>query len=272
MNPRYTGMAYNSLFLPRLTSSEIGKLTETDALVVLPVAAMEQHGPHLPVFTDCLISEGILTEAFQHLSPEDHIWLLPALPYGKSNEHAGWSGTVTLSAHTLLSVVMDIADSLAKNGFQRLVLFNTHGGNTDVLNVAARDIREKTGMYVFRIDGGGLDEEKELLTPEERMYGIHAGDVETSMIMALHRDWVHENKLPNEFPPITSDMKLQFSNKRFAWIMKDLSSSGACGNAQLASREKGEALLSSAGRNAAELLKIMASFTFDQKNVPSRFL
>ncbi|WP_211747489.1 creatininase family protein [Paenibacillus sp. Marseille-Q4541] len=272
MTTRYTGMAYEQLFLPRLTGPEIGKLAGTGAMVVLPIAAMEQHGPHLPVFTDNLIGEGMLTEAFRHLTPEDNIWLLPHVPYGKSNEHADWSGTVTLSAQTLLSVIMDIANSLARNGFKRLVLFNTHGGNTDLLNIAARDIREKTGMYVFRIDGGGLDDEKDLLTQEERMYGIHAGDSETSMIMALHRDWVHDNKLPNEFPPITPDMKIQFSNKRFAWLMKDLSSSGACGNAQLATEEKGKAILASAGRNAAELFKIMAEFTFDQKNVPIGFL
>lgn len=272
MNERYQGMAYDQLFLPRLPGPEIGELAKTGAMVILPIGAMEQHGPHLPVFTDTLIGEGILTEAFMHLTREDNIWLLPHLPYGKSNEHTGWNGTVTLSASTLLAVLMDIADSLAKTGFQRLVLFNTHGGNIDALNLVARDIREKTGMYVFRLDGGGLDDEKDLLTQEERMYGIHAGDSETSLIMVLHREWVHENKLPNEFPPITPDRKLQFSNKRFAWLMKDLSSSGACGNAQLATEEKGKAILASAGRNAAELFKMMSVFSFNQKNGPIGFL
>ncbi|MCM3785649.1 creatininase family protein [Neobacillus mesonae] len=265
MTTRYQGIAYDQLFLPRLTGPEIGELAKTDAMLILPIGAMEQHGPHLPVFTDTLIGEGMLTEAFKHLTPEDNIWLLPHLPYGKSNEHAGWSGTVTLSAVTLIAVLMDVAESLAKTGFSRLVLFNTHGGNVDALNLAARDIREKTGMMVFRLDGGGLDNDKELLLPEERMYGIHAGDSETSMIMHLQSEWVHWDLLPNEFPPVTPEMKLQFSNKRFAWLMKDLSVSGVCGNAQLATSEKGETLLSSAGRNAAELFKLMQQFEFDKK-------
>lgn len=265
MTARYQGMAYNELFLPRLSGPEIGELAKTGAMLILPIGAMEQHGPHLPVYTDTLIGEGMLTEAFKHLTSEDNIWLLPHLPYGKSNEHAGWSGTVTLTAVTLLAVLMDIADSLARTGFDRLVLFNTHGGNADLLNLAARDIREKTGMMVFRLDGGGLDNDKELLTPEERMYGIHAGDSETSMIMHLHNAWVHRDVLPNEFPPVSSEMKLQFSNKRFAWVMKDLSISGVCGNAQLATAEKGSTLLTSAGRNAAELFKLMLEFQFDKK-------
>lgn len=263
MNGRYSSKAWNQLFLPRLSGKRIADLVKKKPLLVLPVGAVEQHGPHLPVYTDTLIAEGALSAAFEHLSEEDGIWLLPPLAYGKSTEHEGWSGTISLSAATLLSVIMDIALSLHRQQFDRLVLFNSHGGNVDLLNMAARDIRAATGMMVFRLDAGSLHAGAELLDERERFVGIHGGDSETSQVMRLQPHWVEKDAIPQELPALDPSSLLHFKNKRFAWLMSDISESGICGNAELATAEKGGQIIEEAAREIAELLIAMKHFDFD---------
>jgi creatinine amidohydrolase len=260
MMKRYAGKAWNQCFLPRLTRFDIERLPKDKAVVVLPVGAVEQHGPHLPVFTDTLIGEACLTEAFERLPHDSGIWLLPPLSYGKSTEHLGHPGTITLQAHTLMLVLRDIADSLQRSGFRKLVLFSTHGGNVDLLNMMAREIRIATGMAVFRLDPGAMQLGEGLLTPLERQVGIHGGDSETSQVLAIQKDWVHMDKAPSEIPNFPSSSALAFRSKAFAWIMDDLSATGIAGDATAATEEKGRQLLEAAGEKIAEALLEMAAF------------
>src|SRR2546423_13688161 len=137
--------------LPYLTSPEIAALPKDRAAVVLSVASVEQHGPHLPCITDSLVGQTILGLALERLRPDVQVWVLPPLCYGKSNEHRPFAGTLTLSAQTLAAVVRDIALSVARAGFRRLVLLNSHGGNPPVLDYIARDLHEETHMQFFSI-------------------------------------------------------------------------------------------------------------------------
>ncbi|CAG5093083.1 Creatinine amidohydrolase [Thermobacillus xylanilyticus] len=258
---RYAGAAWEERFLPRLSSPEIRDLPKENALVILPVGAIEQHGPHMPVMTDTLIGEAVLTRTMELLPKDSNIWLLPPLAYGKSNEHLDFAGTISLSAATLLQVLLDIAASVKRSGFRRLLLLNTHGGNQDLMLVAAREIRIANDLMVFYISPGSLAGLADLITEEEREYGIHAGDYETSLVMAVKPDWVHPGKRIREVPDVASYQYLTLEGKiRFAWVMADISESGMSGDATRATAEKGEIMLRRIASHLANALQEMCDF------------
>ncbi|TBL70748.1 creatininase family protein [Paenibacillus thalictri] len=260
MMGRYQGKAWDRHFLPRLSKKEVEAIPKDQAVVVLPVGAMEQHGPHLPVFTDTLIGESYMTYAFEYLPDDAPIWLLPPLPYGKSNEHLGHFGTVSLSATTLMSVLLDIARSLKISGFRKLVLTNTHGGNADLLNMMGREIRVETGLEVYRLDPGGLGQAQAFFDPEEIRTDIHGGAVETSLVLAAVKHWVHLDVASDEIPHFPASPYLDLKKKAFAWVIDDLSASGTSGNAKLASEEKGKGMLEAGGKLIAQGLMEIAGF------------
>lgn len=261
MYSRYEGKAWEERFLPRLTAREVEQLPKENALAVLAIGAVEQHGPHLPIYTDTLIAEVLLAEAFEQLPEDAQIWLLPTIPYGKSNEHIGHSGVLTLSAGTLQSIVLDIARSLEASGFRRLLLFTTHGGNYDLLNMMAREVRIATGQMVFRLNGSSLDIGEGIISDHEQRVGIHAGDYETSLVMAMKENWVHADQLVCEIP----DLKDAPKWGSFAWVMNDISVSGVAGDATLATQEKGERILKHSSISLAEYLRQMAVFEMDDR-------
>lgn len=264
MFTRYVGKAWDDHFLPRLTYQEVKALDKEDALVVLPIGAVEQHGAHLPVATDMLIGEASITKTFEALSRGNNIWLIPPLAYGKSNEHIDFPGTLTLTSSTLQAVLEDIGDSLARSGFQKLVLFNSHGGNLDLLQVMAREIHVKTGMAVF-VTSSGTSNIKDVFTEEELKWGIHGGDVETSMVMAMKPGWVHMDKAVCEFPPLknTKYIGLAGAKVRLAWKVNELSVGGTAGDATKATPEKGNVVYARSAEEMAEALEEMAAFDLE---------
>lgn len=264
MFTRYEGKAWDEHFLPRLTYQEVKALKKGDALVVLPIGAVEQHGAHLPVATDMLIGEASITKAFEALTPGSNIWLIPPLSYGKSNEHIDFPGTLTLTAKTLQAVLEDIGDSLARSGFKKLALYNSHGGNVDLLNVMAREIHVKTGMTVF-VTSSGTGNVKDVFSEEELKWGIHGGDVETSMVMAMKPEWVHMDKAVCEFPPLrdTKHIGLIGAKARLAWKVNELSYGGTAGDATKAASEKGDTVYLRSAEEMAEALEEMAAFEMD---------
>ncbi|QHT61257.1 creatininase family protein [Paenibacillus lycopersici] len=258
---RYEGTAWEERFLPRLTSKQVKELPKEDALIVLPIGAIEQHGPHLPVMTDTLIGEATLTQALAKLPPEANVWLLPPVSYGKSNEHLGLPGTISLSAATLQGIVMDIAESLKLSGFGRLLLFNTHGGNVDLLNVVSREIRIRHGMTVFYLAPSSLGGAEGLIDPEELEYGIHGGDYETSIVKAIKPGWVQDEFLVREMPNVGDKRFLTLEGRiRFAWRMADISASGICGDATKATAAKGEIIQGRITDTLAEALVELCAF------------
>ena len=213
---------------------------------------------------DAAISLGVLGKALEKLPPEIPCYALPCLYYGKSNEHWGFPGTITLSANTLISVISEVAQSIYRSGFRKLILMNSHGGQPQIMDIVARDIHQKYQdfslfpFFTWRVPNIA----KELLTPQELEYGIHAGDAETSIILALLPDQVKMSQAVKEYPQgLPEDSLVSMEGKLpFAWLTKELSKSGVMGDATVASKEKGDRLLASVSDGWVQVIKDVYSF------------
>jgi creatinine amidohydrolase len=258
-----------SRYLPYLTSPEIAALPKEQAVVVLSVASVEQHGPHLPVITDSLVGQSILGLALERLDPSAQVWVVPPLCYGKSNEHRPFAGTLTLSAQTLAAVVRDVALSVARAGFRRLVLLNSHGGNPPVLDYIARDLHEETGMQLFSIMISRMGVQEPAADPDEAAWGMHAGDGETSWVLALAPELVHMDRTADlgDYPRMPEGMRhlAVRGPVGFAWLTADLSALGVLGNPKAATAEKGRAYVEATVQKLAGVLDEIARF-----EMPSR--
>lgn len=251
--------------LGRLSSPELRELDTNGALVVLPLGSMEQHGPHLPLTTDAIIADGLLDHALARLSPTAHVWRLPCLAYGKSNEHIGFPGTISLSHASLSSVLIDVAHSVREAGFERLAFLSGHGGNSPTMDVVARDLHAATGLTCFCIDPGIQFGTVTGISEQERLFGYHAGQIETSLMLVLAPDLVCIELAVAEFPSPDQDIVGLAGPARMAWITSDWSRSGVFGDATAASRELGEHMLDEISTKLAEILTSMTSL---QQGVP----
>ena len=226
--------------LNRLTWPEVEAIDKTRAVLVLPIGAIEQHGPHLSTDCDLYFADRLSELALENLADDQPVYRLPALPISKSNEHLGFPGTFWLSAATLTAVVLDIARSAKASGFQRFVLFNCHGGNRSLLESVARDVRAETGLLTFSIFPPALSPDPIEVPRQEADYGIHAGDWETSLMLALDPSRVRMDKLTRFYPePPSETLALEFTGATYAWLTRDLSPSGLFGDATLATAERG---------------------------------
>jgi creatinine amidohydrolase len=241
-----------------------GLLEQT--IAVLPVAATEQHGPHLPLRVDTAVVDGIVDASLAHLSPDVHALFLPTQAIGLSPEHMAFAGTLTLKAETVIRLWTDIAESVAASGVNKLVLFNSHGGQAGLLDVVARDLRARLGMLVYSVNWYGLPLEGEqgedaskLFSGHEHRFGIHAGDIETSMMLAIAPEQVDMSQAAN-FASTSEDRAQRCpilgngKSAKLAWQMQDYNVQGAVGNAAAATAEKGAAMIQTAGRALARLL------------------
>jgi creatinine amidohydrolase len=232
------------------TSPEVEEIARGNALVIQPIASVEQHGPHLPCYTDSLVADGLVARAVA-LTPVDvEVWTLPVIAYGKSNEHLGFPGTISLSAETLIAVCRDVGRSVARSGFRKLAFVNGHGGQPHLLEMVARDIREETGLMVFPLFPYRLGvPEGVVSSPDEEALGIHGGELETSLVLALEPEAVHMDraepgddrvrKLYGDLEHLSLEGALPT-----AWLTRDLSENGVIGDPTQASAERGERALS----------------------------
>lgn len=235
---------------------------EGPVVAVLPLGATEQHGPHLAVSVDSDLVTAVLArvEVPEGLT----VLVLPALRITKSEEHSSHPGTLSLSGDTLLAVLRDIAASVRRAGIERLCLLNGHGGNTALLEMAVRDMRIAEGMIAVHCGWFAFAEWDGLFDPEDLAMDIHAGDAETSPMLAAAPQKVDMGKA-QDFRPAMADwperwIGLTGQAARPGWIIDDLNADGACGNAAAATAEKGAALLGSAARNFAGFLAEFARF------------
>jgi creatinine amidohydrolase len=234
-------------------------------IAVLPVAAVEQHGPHLPLGTDTFIMEGYLERVVDRLPEDSPVLFLPIQTIGKSDEHNAFPGTLTLSAETATRAWIEIGESLHRAGVRKMVLLNSHGGNVAVMDHVARELRRRFTMFVVICSWTRFGYPDDLFTAEERAHGIHAGDIETSLMMAFRPDLVREEDVA-DFPSANADMERSFTWLRahhgvgFGWLSQDLSPSGAMGNAQAADVEKGEASADYGATAFIELLQDIQAF------------
>ncbi|MGK7878928.1 MAG: creatininase family protein [Crocosphaera sp.] len=252
-------------FFSYLSWTDIDSMEDKENVVIVqPIGAIEQHGPHLPISVDAAISLGVLGKALEKLPSEIPCYALPCLYYGKSNEHWGFPGTITLSASTLISVISEVAESVYRSGFRKLILMNSHGGQPQIMEIVARDIHQKYQdfslfpFFTWRVPNIA----KELLTPQELEYGIHAGDAETSIILALLPDQVKMSQAVKEYPQgLPEDSLVTMEGKLpFAWLTKELSKSGVMGDATVATKEKGDRLLASVSDGWVQVIKDVYRF------------
>ncbi|MFM7601332.1 MAG: creatininase family protein, partial [Pseudanabaena sp.] len=178
----------NHRYFAYLTSPAIASMPDKQNVVIIqPMGAIEQHGAHLPLIVDAAISIGVLARALEKLDPAIPAYALPPLYYGKSNEHNTFAGTITMRSQTMLAVLTDIAESVYRAGFRKLALMNSHGGQPQILEIVARDLHEQYAdlavfpLFTWRVPNVA----KDLLTEKELEFGIHGGDAETSLMLAL---------------------------------------------------------------------------------------
>jgi creatinine amidohydrolase len=245
-----------------LNWKQVDALPRESTLLILPTAAIEQPGHHLPLATDTLINNLLLGHALRKLPADLPVYALPPVHYGKSNEHIGFPGTLSLSATTFMAVLRDLGSSLSKAGFRKLVLYNTHGGNASLIDVMSRDLRAEFGLRTFALHGsGGILFEG--LNPQERTYGFHAGEVETSFLLASAPELVDCSAYTSNYiADISKPATLLPENApaTFAWLTRDIASSGVMGDPRPATAEKGERWLEHAATRLAAALEEMACF------------
>ncbi len=242
-----------------LTLEDVRALDRERVIVVLPIAAIEQHGPHLPLATDAAIAEGFLAETTRRVPESLDALVLPVQQVGKSDEHLSFPGTLTLSAETLIRAWVEIGESVARAGVRRLVIVSSHGGNSEVMGIVARELRLRRAMLVVATAWHRFGRPEGLFDAEEVRHGIHGGDVETSLMLHFRPDLVRRDRA-SDFVPASVEMARDFAWLRatgpapFAWMTEDLHPSGACGNAGLATAEKGRRL---AEHIAAEFVRLL---------------
>ncbi|MFS8036978.1 creatininase family protein [Xanthobacter sp. AM11] len=248
-----------------LASPALAALDKTRLVAVLPVAAVEQHGPHLPLGTDLFIAEGYV-ERIAPLVPRDvDAVFLPVQAVGKSDEHISFAGTLTFSPATALAAWVELGKSLARAGVRRLVLMNTHGGNVPVIDLVARTLRVEHRMLAVTCSMHRFGYPVGLFGDHERAHGIHGGEIETSLLLAFRPELVDLTHA-GDFVPYSVAMETEFSRLRanhpvgFGWLAEDLSPDGAMGDPRGATALKGEAAFEFGARAFVDLLKDVAAF------------
>lgn len=240
-------------------------MSDREHVVILqPVGAIEQHGPHLPLIVDAAISVAVLGKALEQLEADVPAYVLPPLYYGKSNEHWHFPGTITLSAQTLMDTLMEVGQSIYRAGFRKFALVNGHGGQPQIMEMVARDLHQQHEdfkvfpLFVWRVPNAAT----ELLTPEELELGIHAGDAETSLLLSILPEQVQMEAAVKEYPqglPENSMLSME-GQLPFAWTTRDLSRSGVLGDPTIATKEKGDQILASLAQSWAQVIRDMHQF------------
>ena len=256
---------FASRFWSDHTSEAFAALPRDRLIAVLPVGATEQHGPHLPMSTDTATIDAMVAATVRKLPDDLPALFLPTSAYGKSNEHSRFPGTLTVSASTLIALWMEIGAGVAKAGVRKFVMFNSHGGQMAVMDIVARDLRERHGLMAVAANWYTLGLPEGLFSPRELRHGIHAGDLETSVMKAIAGPFVRAERAQdfasmterlaeeNRFLSITPSGKL-------GWQMHDLNPQGAAGEAHLATAEKGRAVLDFVSTQFVELLREVDRF------------
>ncbi len=235
-----------------------------DVVIIQPVGSIEQHGLHLPLIVDAAIGMAVLGKALEKLDTSIPAYALPILYYGKSNEHWHFPGTMTLSAETLIATLMEVGESVYRAGFRKLVLMNSHGGQPQVMEIVARDLHIKYDEFlVFPLFTWRVPHiTSELVTLKEKQVGIHAGDAETSLMLAILPEQVKMDAAVAEYPPEQPEGSLLSIEGKlpFAWATRDLSKSGVVGDPTVATKEKGDRILESVSDGWVRVIKDVYAF------------
>lgn len=277
-------MSLNTHFWSDLNTQDFARLDKSRVIAVLPLAATEQHGPHLPLSVDTDIVNAVIARSvplLQTLAPSLPVYFLPTQAVGLSPEHAAFHGTLTLKPETIIRLWTDIAESVNAAGIHKLVMFNAHGGHVGAMDVVARDLRARLGMLVYCVnwyqlplhDAQGQDLNA-LFSEHEHRFGVHAGEVETSVMLALKPQAVRMDEAQN-FKSTSEARAAKFpilgngKSAKLAWQMQDYNPMGAAGNAAAATAEKGQALLAAAGQSLTQLFIEIDQLPADTLKLPA---
>ncbi len=253
-----------------LTWPEIAAIVDWEPVVgLLPAAAIEQHGPHLPLSTDAVINAGVVERSLELLPADLPVLLLPGCPVGHSPEHGGFPGTLSLTAETILALWCEIAGSAAAAGLRKLVIFNSHGGQTALVDLVAQRLRQRCGMLVARASSFAFGLPPGLFEPEEVAHGLHGGALETSLMLYLAPDLVRRDRLADHSSAgraMAADYRQLGAEAPvgFAWAAQDLNPAGVTGDARLGDAARGRAVLEHVARGLADLLMDMSRCPLDR--------
>ena len=248
-------------------SPDFARLDPARTVAVLPLGATEQHGPHLPLSVDTVLVEGVLSAALAQLTAADPVLVLPTQSVGLSTEHTAFAGTLSLSPQTTLQLWLDLAASVARAGVKKLLLFNAHGGHVGLMDVAAREMRGQFGLTVFSSHWYQLPlgDAMAVFSEQEQRFGVHAGAVETSMMLALQpgrvnmaqaQHFASASQTRAAHHPLLGDGR----SAKLGWHMQDYNPLGAAGDASAATRDRGEALVQQSAAQLVRLLRELVAF------------
>ncbi len=250
--------AYRGRYLPAMTRVQLEALPgKSSAVVIIPTGAVEQHGPHLPVGVDALLGQAFLDAALPYLPVRTPVYVGPAITYGKSNEHTGFPGTISISAGSLHRLLKTIARQLHALGFRTLAILNTHGGNSAVLVATLREIQTAVGLNAGMLAWTW----KPPLSAQEAAWGFHAGQWETSLMLAAAPHLVRRERAVCEYPARLDDpgeLRPENAPATFSWVSSDLSRTGVMGDATQATAEDGAAWLDASAQALARQLVALA--------------
>ena len=238
-----------------LRAPDFAGLDPMATIAVLPLAAVEQHGPHLPVGTDSLIARGMLDTVAASCPADLDLLVLPLQAVGKSNEHLWAKGTLTLSAEAALAAWLDIGLSVARAGLRKIILVNSHGGNSDLMSIMARELRVRAGMLAVRCSWSAMGGPEGMYSERERTFGIHGGDYETSVMLHFRPELV-DMAVAQDFRSTAEGAAIAPTGAiGYGWIASDLNPAGVVGDAHLATADKGR---QTAAHQAAGFLRLAA--------------
>lgn len=252
-----------------LSTREFSELDKSNLVAIQPIAAVEQHGPHLPVRVDAAINAGIVSRAVELMGPDLNVLVLPMLPIGKSNEHHAYPGTLSLSHETLARLWYEVGESVHRAGCRKIIFFNSHGGQPQVMEIVARELRVRLGMLAVATSWFNTVDLASLFDPRELRHGIHGGEIETSVMLHLHpglTDMAHAA----DFPPLS--MQMEQENRflmpdgpvSFGWQSQDLHPSGVSGNAAAADAERGRQSVENAARALVDIAREVQDFPMER--------
>lgn len=248
-----------------LTTEEFRGIDPSRALAVIPVGAVEQHGPHLAVSVDADILEGIVAGSAQYVPDDLPVYVLPQLSIGKSSEHQAFPGTLTLTPETVLRLWTDVAESVIRTGFRKLVFVNSHGGQPQIMDIVVRDLRVRHGVLAVSANCYGLGLPPDLFDPEQVDHDIHGGAIETSMMLHLRPDRVRLDRAA-DFRSLGQQMQERYRYLQLegtigiGWMTQDVNPAGAVGNALDADAERGALCIDYSARALAELFAEVSDF------------
>ena len=256
-------------FWSELKTTEFAALDPHATIAILPVAATEQHGPHLPVATDTALMGGMIATVLDRLPDDLDVLFLPIQAIGKSNEHLRSPGTLTLSANLLIDAWCAIGEGVHRAGLRKLVMINSHGGNSEVMAIVARELRVRFNMLVATTQWRRFGVPADTFAAFDTMHGIHAGDIETSLMLHFHPNLVDMSQAKN-FTSSAVGMANEFTHLRpigthpFGWIAPDLNPDGAVGDASAATAAKGRATAEYQADGFIALLRDVVQFPLDR--------